>query len=121
MEGTTPLQPPTKRQKVLKDPEGKKIPSQKILKERLEPFIWLPSHPRIRLLEMLANHHRDTTPQSNTPLNHNTTTTNTTNTVTTAPMKPPGLLGVCGIGNDDVETCSENVMERLDKIARKAR
>ena len=73
------LPPPTKRQKTTKDPKEKKKPSKSTPKYKLEEsssaFLWpagtgvfdlnvgeRPRPPRVSLLDMVADNHRDTTP-----------------------------------------------------------
>ena len=131
---TVSLPPPPKRQKISKD--QKKKPAKGTPKYKLEEsssaFLWpagagvfdlnvgeRPRPPRVSLLDMVVDNHRDATPPSNIPLNRNTSTI--TNADTSTPMKPPRLSGLHGMGDVVMETRSGNVLERLNKVARKAR
>ena len=135
---TVSLPPPTKRQKTPKDPQKKKTtkgtPAKGTAKYKVEEsgsaFLWpagtgvfdlnvgeRPQPPRVSLVDTLIENHRDAT---RIPLIRNTSTI--TNVDTSTPMKPPTLLGLHGMENDmNMETRSDNVLERLDKVAKKAR
>ena len=136
---TVSLPPPTKRQKASKDQQKKKTtkgtPAKGTAKYKVEEsssaFLWpagtgvfdlnvgeRPQPPRVSLVDTLIDNHRDATLPLHIPLNRNTSTI--TNADTSTPMKPPRLSGLHGM-EDVMETRSGDVLERLDKVARKAR